>query len=131
MDEQSFRAETRDKALKKVLAATSQHRLDELGLGEPELIRWTGVAFGLQSMAVDYEPSGRVGAIDIFHAIPLKVAAGSQKEWIEDHLSKWGDFSETEPRFHQVGGAHYTMIGPNHVSSFSKTLIAALKSRGL
>jgi acyl-CoA synthetase (AMP-forming)/AMP-acid ligase II/thioesterase domain-containing protein len=131
IDEHSFRAETRDNALRILLEAANHNRLEELGLEEPELIRWTNVAFGLQSMAVDYEPSGQVRAIDIFHAIPLKVAAASREEWVEKHLSRWSEFSKTEPRFHQVGGAHYTMIGPDHVSSFSETLITALRMRGL
>jgi acyl-CoA synthetase (AMP-forming)/AMP-acid ligase II/thioesterase domain-containing protein len=131
IDEHSFLSETRGNALKIVLRASRQSRLDELGLGEPELIQWTNVAFGLQSMAVDYEPSGQVDTIDIFHAIPLKVVAVSQQEWVSEHLSRWSDFSKTEPRFHHVGGAHYTMLGPDHVSSFSQNLMAALRSRGL
>ncbi|KAF1963782.1 alpha/beta-hydrolase [Byssothecium circinans] len=128
IDEHSFRAETRDIALNIMLRAARQSRLDELGLRESELIQWTNVAFGLQSMAVDYEPSRQVDAIDIFHAIPLKVVAVSQEEWVSEHLSRWSDFSKTKPRFHHVGGAHYTMIGPDHVSKFSQTLMAALRS---
>ncbi|KAF2789978.1 acetyl-CoA synthetase-like protein [Melanomma pulvis-pyrius CBS 109.77] len=131
IDEHQFRLESRDDALEKLLAAASRERLNELGLGRHELVRWADVAFGLQSMAVDYDPSGQVAGIDVFHAIPLKVAAASREEWVEVHLSKWGDFSASEPRFHKVGGAHYTMIGPEHVSSFSQTLIEALHRRGL
>lgn len=63
-----------------LLEAASWNRLDDIGLGELGLIRWTNGAFGLQSMAVDYEPFGQVRAIDIFHAIPLKVAVA----WRED-----------------------------------------------
>lgn len=82
-------------------------------------------------MAVDYEPSGMVHAIDVFHANPLRVAASSPEEWMSEHLSKWGEFCRTEPKFHHVGGAHYTMLGPDHVSAFSATLRAALGARGL
>lgn len=81
-------------------------------------------------MAVDYEPCGAVSVMDVFHAAPLKVAAASCVEWLSEHLSKWSRFSLTEPRFHPVGGAHYTMLGSEHVFSFSITLRKALNARG-
>jgi acyl-CoA synthetase (AMP-forming)/AMP-acid ligase II/thioesterase domain-containing protein len=131
IDVHHFATGTRDDALKMVLGAASQSRLDELGLGETELRQWVNVSHGLQSMAVDYEPSGQVDAIDVFHAVPLKIVATTREQWVEEHLSRWSNFSKTEPKFHQVGGAHYTMIGPDHVARFSHTLMAALRSRGL
>lgn len=82
-------------------------------------------------MAVDYTPDGMVHVLDVFHAIPLKVAAQSPDEWVTKHLSKWSDFCWTKPRFHSVGGAHYTMLGPEHVYDFSRVLRAALRARGL
>lgn len=87
------------------------------------------MAFALHSMAVDYEPSGQVDTVNIFHAI--KMMAASQEEWVSEHLSRWSDFSKTEPRFHHVDGAHYTIIRPDHVSDYSQKLMTALKSRGL
>ncbi|KAK0651021.1 hypothetical protein B0T16DRAFT_386537 [Cercophora newfieldiana] len=46
-----------------------------------------------RSMAVDYEPQGRVrGGMDVFHAIPLRTAAASREEWLEVHLKKWNNF---------------------------------------
>lgn len=85
----------------------------------------------MQSMASDYNPDGMVDVLDVFHAIPLKMAAASREEWVTKHLSRWRDFCRTEPRLYAVGGAHYTMLGPDHVSGFSLTLQAALKARGL
>lgn len=82
-------------------------------------------------MAIDYEPQGSVENLDVFHALPLKVAAASPEEWVETHLSKWENFCRTKPRFHAVGGAHYTMLGPDHVSSFGTTLKNAMKARGI
>lgn len=131
INEHNFCAKSRDDALKLVLLAARQSRLNELGLGEAELAQWANVAFSLQSMAIDYEPTGQVDTIDIFHAIPLKAVATSEVEWVREHLSKWSNFSRTEPRYHHVGGAHYTMIGPDHVSYFSQTLMAALRAREL
>ncbi|KAF2963097.1 hypothetical protein GQX73_g10464 [Xylaria multiplex] len=128
---EAFRAITKRTALEQVLAMADEIRLDELKLGEPEIARWVDVAFGLQSMAVDYEPRGTVSSIDVFHAAPLKVAAASREEWFSQHLSKWTEFCRTEPRLHAVEGAHYTMLGPEHVFSFSVTLQGALDSRGV
>lgn len=82
-------------------------------------------------MAADYEPSGTVEVLDVFHARPLKVAAASPEDWVHNHLSHWKHFCRTEPRFHHVGGAHYTMLGADYVAGFASTLQAALKDRGL
>ncbi|KAI2601752.1 acetyl-CoA synthetase-like protein [Hypoxylon sp. NC1633] len=127
----SYRRATRSEALVWILKAVEASRMRDLGLGARELARWADVAHGLQSMAVDYEPSGLVPSIDVFHAEPLKVAAPSREAWVTEHLGRWNDFSRSEPRFHEVGGAHYTMIGPEYVASFSDKLRAALNSRGI
>ncbi|OTA89514.1 hypothetical protein M434DRAFT_23340 [Hypoxylon sp. CO27-5] len=126
-----YRRASRSEALARVLELADGVRLRDLGLGPQELARWADVAYGLQSMAIDYDPSGNVGVIDVFHAEPLKVAAPSREEWVSKQLSKWSDFCRSEPRFHEVGGAHYTMIGEEHVQSFSEKLRAVLAARGL
>jgi acyl-CoA synthetase (AMP-forming)/AMP-acid ligase II/thioesterase domain-containing protein len=126
-----FPIKSRSEALTQIMGATDRSRLTELGLEQAALARWADVAYGLQSLAVEYEPSGEVSGIDVFHAIPLKRAAASREEWVNEHLSKWRDFSQTEPRFHEVGGAHYTMIGPEHVTGFAAKLKEALHTRGL
>lgn len=128
---EDYRALSRSAALATMIDHANRERLEELGLGGPELARWATVAFGLQSMAVDYEPRGFVSAIDIFHAMPLKIAAASREEWVGVHLSRWNEHCQSEPRFHEVGGAHYTMIAPEHVSSFSNKLKRALQARRL
>ncbi|KAI1377950.1 acetyl-CoA synthetase-like protein [Hypoxylon crocopeplum] len=118
-------------ALHHVLALADVERLRELGLDEAALLQWANVAYGLQSMAIDYEPTGYVDRLDVFHAEPLRVAASSRDEWVRRRLSCWQDFCRTEPRLHEVGGGHYTMIGPDHVVSFAAKLRAALKARGI
>lgn len=121
----------RSNVLSAILDASDKDRLHGLGLEEAALVRWADVAYSLQSMAVNYEPSGLVDSIDVFHAKPLRMAAKSREEWLNEHLAKWKDFSVTDPIFHEVGGAHYTMIGPDHVESFATTLVDALRHRGL
>jgi acyl-CoA synthetase (AMP-forming)/AMP-acid ligase II/thioesterase domain-containing protein len=129
IDEKGFCTVPRSEALAQILGVANDVRLQELGIDEQGLASWADVAYGLQSMAADYDPEGKVQVIDIFHAMPLKIAAASKEEWVGNQLSKWGNFCRTRPRFHEVGGAHYTMIGPDHVLQFSVTLKAALKAR--
>ncbi|KAM4056185.1 AMP-binding enzyme [Hirsutella rhossiliensis] len=129
--EDRFGRRLRADAIAQLLSMAHKQRMTELGLNEANLVSWADLAFGLQSMAVDYEPHGEVGAMDVFHAAPLRAAAKSREDWMENHLRKWADFCRAEPRFHEVQGAHYTMIGPDHVASFSKALKAALSSRGV
>lgn len=122
---------SREEALKFVRQASNDERWAELGLNKAALGQWTDVAYGLQSLAVDYEPAGLVKTIDVFYASPLKVAAASREEWVNTHLLKWRDFSESAPRFHSVGGGHYTMLGPDYVAQFADSLVQAMKERGI
>ncbi|GAW24173.1 hypothetical protein ANO14919_137540 [Xylariales sp. No.14919] len=94
-------------------------------------VRWVDVVSGLQCIAAGYDPVGKVDSIDVFQAIPLRAVARSQEEWFQEHLSKWADFVREPPRFHAVQGAHYTMLGSEHVRSFAVTLIKALNVRGV
>ncbi|KAK7745608.1 hypothetical protein SLS62_009786 [Diatrype stigma] len=118
-------------ALQHVMEIADKPRLKELGLDQKALKRWVDVVYSLQTMARDYEPSGKVGSIDVFHAIPLQAVSKSSEEWLRDHLSRWADFVREPPRFHSVQGAHYTMIGPEYVRGFALKLKKALKARGL
>ncbi|KAG8159582.1 hypothetical protein KVR01_010219 [Diaporthe batatas] len=130
-EQEGFRELSRSAAVTQLIRDADKARMEELGLGETELSGWADVAFSLQSMATEYEPSGLVDVLDVFHAKPLKVAAASSEEWVQVHLSKWRDFCRTEPVFHAVQGAHYTMIGSDHVASFASTLQVALRARGI
>ncbi|MCJ1350649.1 MAG: hypothetical protein MMC33_000630 [Icmadophila ericetorum] len=123
--------ESRAEVLARVVAASDQTRMYELGLDGAKLAKWADVALSLQSMAREYDPSGSVESIDVFFAIPLISVASSKEEWMRDHLSKWKEFSASAPRFHEVDGAHYTMISPEHVFSFQKKLKRVLADRGL
>ncbi|KAI2468974.1 acetyl-CoA synthetase-like protein [Annulohypoxylon bovei var. microspora] len=125
-----YRLASREEALQIVLDLAGESRMRELGLGPKDLERWANVAYALPNMAVEYEPSGCVKSLDVFHAEPLKIVGVSREEWVNEHLSKWRDFCRTEPRFHRVGGGHYTMLGPDHVADFAKQLRATLKARG-
>ncbi|PSN71813.1 acyl-protein synthetase [Corynespora cassiicola Philippines] len=121
----------RQDALSIILRSADRTRMVEIGLTEGHLAKWADIAYSLQSLAVEYEPSGSVAVMDIFHAKPLAVAAKSRKDWIDNHLSRWKDYTRKEPKFHKVEGAHYTMISPEYVEGFALTLNRVLEERGL
>ncbi|KAL2123584.1 hypothetical protein VTJ04DRAFT_4039 [Mycothermus thermophilus] len=106
-------------------------RWEELGLSEEYYLLWVGLASNMQGLAVDYEPEGSVESMDIFVADPLSHVAKDRKDWIESRLSAWKDFVRTEVRFHDVQGAHYTMLNPEYVANFAETLRRVLRERGL
>ena len=69
--------------------------------------------------------------MNIFYAIPLALVASNKGEWLEKHLSKWEGFLRSEPRFHEVDGAHYTMIGLEPIFSSQNKLKRVLTAKGL
>lgn len=129
--DRAYRNLSRTQAMATLLKLASKPRWKELNLKEDFLARWADVAFGLQRMASDYDPSGQVKHIDVFYCTPLKAVAESREVWRREHLSRWADFAHEAPRFHSVLGAHYTMIDSEHVAGFAQTLMAALEARGI
>ncbi|TVY33327.1 Didemethylasterriquinone D synthetase, partial [Lachnellula occidentalis] len=102
-----------------------------LSLTPVALVKWANLAFDLQSMAVEYEPSGSVAKMDVFYCTPLAVVAQDREQWLREHLVLWRDFVRAGGvAFHEVAGEHYTMLGKDHVFTFQKTLKRVLKSRG-
>lgn len=126
---------SRPEAFEKVMAVADRERMEEQGLTQDAIERWVSVAFGLQSMAVDYEPLGKVPCgVDVFHAEPLAVVARSREAWVANHLSRWSEFckdGEAGLRLHAVGGAHFTMLGPDYVEEFAERLREAMAARGV
>ncbi|PGH27376.1 hypothetical protein AJ80_00854 [Polytolypa hystricis UAMH7299] len=121
----------REEVLDHIISCGSQSRLEELSMTKQKLNTWISLAHKMQEAALEYEPSGSIAHIDVFHAIPLKLVAKDRNDWIENKLSKWADFSRETPRMHKVDGAHYTMMAPEHVFSFQKVLNKALHDRGI
>ena len=126
---------SRSEAFEGVMAVADRERMEEQGLTQDAIERWVSVAFGLQSMAVDYEPLGKVPCgVDVFHAEPLAVVARSREAWVANHLSRWSEFCEDGEaglRLHAVGGAHFTMLGPDYVEEFAERLREAMAARGV
>jgi acyl-CoA synthetase (AMP-forming)/AMP-acid ligase II/thioesterase domain-containing protein len=118
-------------AVAHVIGIAKPSRMAELSLTKDALFSWANLAFGLQNMARDYEPSGTVASLDVFYCNPLAIVGSSKAEWLAQHLKKWDGFTRSEPRFHEVDGSHYTMLDPEHVRRFYKTFNRALAARGL
>jgi acyl-CoA synthetase (AMP-forming)/AMP-acid ligase II/thioesterase domain-containing protein len=130
----NYRALSRLEAFERVLAVADHEKWRQLGLTQNPLDKWVDVAYGLQSMVADYEPVGKVACgVDVFHAEPMSIIAGSKEEWVT-MLGRWSSFCEDGEaglRLHEVGGAHYTMIGPEYVEGFVVKFRAALAARGV
>ncbi|KAL8705815.1 MAG: hypothetical protein Q9201_001102 [Fulgogasparrea decipioides] len=120
-----------DGVLDFIISKAPPMRMEEMALDKKKLTNWADLAYRMQAIAQNYDPSGLVTRMDVFYAIPLAAVAKSKKQWLDEHLSKWSEFVSEAPRFHEVDGAHYTMISPLHVFSFQKILRAALQERGI
>jgi thioesterase domain-containing protein len=139
----AMHAFSNDEVLDKIIAQSPQDRLEEMALDKEKLRAWTDISHGLHVIAHDYDPSGTVNTMDVFYAIPLAAVAENKLDWMDNHLIKWKEFVRGEGevwsqqkkgdgvRFHEVEGAHYTMLGPENVHSFQKKLRAVLKERDL
>ena len=126
-----LQGDAKDSVLAYILSIVDTARMQQLSMSATELSNWASLAHAMQAMAVDYDPSGSVKSMDVFYAHPLRTAAPSKEEWLEQHLSKWAEFCRTEPQFHDVEGAHYTMLSAEHVESFAGKLKQVLQARGL
>ncbi|KAK0509686.1 hypothetical protein JMJ35_008080 [Cladonia borealis] len=126
-----LRSLSREEALADVVEIADLRRMAALSLTSEALYDWANLAFALQGIAKEYEPKGSVALMDVFYATPLAAVAQSKKEWVEGPLSKWQDFVKEAPRYHEVDGAHYTMISPENVQRFAKKLKLVLQARGL
>ena len=114
-----------------IMGTASPDRLAELSLTRPKLERWISLAHAMQNAARNYDPSGSVAHIDVFYCTPLASVSKDRHQWLTEFLSKWAHFSREEPHFHEVDGAHYTMLDSVNVHSFQKKLKAVLQQRGL
>jgi thioesterase domain-containing protein len=118
-------------ALDYIMQIADPVRLAELSLTADAISNWAGLAYAMQRMAVEYEPQNKVHGMDVFYCTPLAAITNSRQKWLEQYIKPWGEFCKTQPRFHEVDGSHYTMIGPNHVLTFQKKLKHVLLERNI
>lgn len=123
-------AEERERVVELLLQHMAVERLEEYGLDQKRLARWTSLALNSHAIARDYEPSGQVPVLEVFYGEPIADVAPSKAEWLEKKLSRWADFVD-DIRFHEVQGHHYTLLAPENVGSFARTFVSRLAGRGL
>ncbi|MEU2449197.1 non-ribosomal peptide synthetase [Streptomyces sp. NPDC012765] len=98
-------------------------RLAELDLDLERFTAWADLADGLTGLGRTYRPGGSVAGMSVFYAVPLR---GTKQDWLDNELRRWEDFSREEPRYLDVPGEHYTLMGPKHVAAFQAVLRAEL-----
>lgn len=126
-----LRALPENEQIAALLAESDPIRTAELGLTPASLLTWANVALSLQKIGWEYDPSGTVSRMDIFYCQPLKDVASSREEYRNEKLNHWSDFVRDDLQYHEVGGEHYTMIGPEHLPKFQQTLKRVMAARGL
>ncbi len=122
----------RDEVLSHLLSLTTQDHLNTMAMDKPKLARWADLALNNHVIARNYEPSGYTPVMDVFYASkPDAFYAKSGEEMIRKHLHKWQEYTDTDVVFHQVHGTHNDMLRGGNVSSFYRTLKAAMQRRGI
>jgi acyl-CoA synthetase (AMP-forming)/AMP-acid ligase II/thioesterase domain-containing protein len=101
-----------------MLEHSPQARVAELDLDLPKLSTMWDVLLSLCAITSDYQPTGRVESVTVFHASPL---SGTTREW-QARLRRWEEFSRRPNRYVPVPGDHYTLMGPQHLSAFQSIL---------
>jgi acyl-CoA synthetase (AMP-forming)/AMP-acid ligase II/thioesterase domain-containing protein len=108
-----------DETVEHLVTMASKARLVELDLNVAKFAAWVDLAQSMVNLGHTYEPSGDVKSVSVFYAIPLR---GTKEVWLRDHLMEWDNFARGPNRYIDVAGEHYTLMGPQHVTSFQATL---------
>ena len=87
------------------------------------------VTRSLLKLLLGYEPRGDVETMDVFTA--RKSGVLPQKEWVENHVSKWKGFTRTGMMMHECEGSHIDLLTTEHIVSFQSVLKAVLRGRGI
>jgi acyl-CoA synthetase (AMP-forming)/AMP-acid ligase II/thioesterase domain-containing protein len=118
-------------ALETVLKFSPPERLSILSIDHERLRKITEVTKSFGSAGRYYEPDGMVSNMDVFWVHPLLWVAGSRKEWMEEHLSKWVSFVKEAPVYHECDGVHSKMLNADFVDGTAKRIRATLQARGV
>lgn len=114
---------SRQEQLGRLIEIAPADRLAELDLDLVRFTAWAELADGLTGLGRTYRPSGSVARMSVFYAVPLR---GSKQDWLNNELKRWEDFTREAPRYIDVPGEHYTLMGPKHVAAFQSLLRAEL-----
>ncbi|PYH44041.1 putative NRPS-like enzyme [Aspergillus saccharolyticus JOP 1030-1] len=122
---------SRDQVIARLLAVARPAERARLHLTAEQLTAIVYVTDNFGEMGRQYEPSGTVRKMDVFHCIPLQSVCADRGRWVEEYLSKWQDFSREEIGWIECEGDHADMLNPQYVEGFEQRLSRVLRERGL
>ncbi|KAK9717024.1 hypothetical protein K7432_006496 [Basidiobolus ranarum] len=108
---------TLTRAINYVWSKASPDRIKELEIDQIQLEKWVDIAESLLKCGRNYELSGNVVQVSVFHAIPL---AGKKEDWLNRVLKGWDGFTRKTNNYIDVPGAHYTHMNHHYVPLFQK-----------
>lgn len=122
---------SREEALDYILKIADQEGLTALAFDKTKLALVSDIAEAFRTGVTDYEPTKGVKQMDVFVADPPTYAAKNRGDWMANHLARWEELSDTEPRFHECLGIHAKMLNKEYIQDFTKKLKAAMRRRGV
>ncbi|KAF1972059.1 putative NRPS-like enzyme [Bimuria novae-zelandiae CBS 107.79] len=122
---------TRADALLYVLQIGDKERAAALAIDASKLELISDIAENFRVNVETYEPVGKVENLDVFVADPPTYAADGRKDWRENKLGRWNEFSRTESVFWDCPGIHAKMLNEQYMAEFAKIFKGAMKRRGL
>lgn len=118
-------------ALDLILQHAPPRRLKDLSIDKARLKKITEVTLSFGTAGRDYDPSGTVAGMDVFWVHPLLWVAPNRGEWYDKHLRHWDGFCREAPQFHELRGAHSTMLNASQLDGTAKKIRSIIRSRGL
>ncbi|GHE93166.1 non-ribosomal peptide synthetase [Streptomyces fumanus] len=119
--------------LAEVIGSASERRLAELDMDLQKFTDWMMLAESLKAVRAEYEPSGTVPEITVFHGaepppLPMfdKLPAEEARALWLDLLRDWDKFSDRPVRYVQVPGEHHMLTTRPHVITLQARLRRAI-----
>lgn len=123
--------DSRADAMAHILAIGDKERAEALAIDASKLELISDIAENFRVNVETYDPIGKVENLDVFVADPPTYAADGRKDWRDNKLGKWTDFSRTETVFWDCPGIHAKMLNTQHMADFAKIFKGAMKRRGV
>jgi thioesterase domain-containing protein len=125
----TLRGRPAQEQLAEVIGAASERRLRELDMDLEKFSDWMTLAETLKAVRAEYDPSGTVPEITVFHGAeppPLPMFDGLPADeakalWLE-LLHDWDKFSDRPVRYLQVPGEHHMLTTRPHVVTLQARL---------
>lgn len=122
---------SRADALAYILEIGDKERATALAIDSAKLELISVIAENFRVNVETYDPTGNVESLDVFVADPPPYAAEGRKDWRENKLGQWEDFSRDDTAFWECPGIHAKMLNPQHIAEFARIFKGAMKRRGV